>query len=102
MKCNNIPDGGAISPDITCVSCNGENIVNCDACGKTGRMVIEGCPEKLITPDIWEAIMLADLWEKGIPPVAGGSLDQARVFVLAANFIFADKNRWKKELGILS
>jgi len=87
--------------EIRCVVCGGENFSTCDSCGKTGMMPVEDCPEKLITPDIWEAIELANLWEKGIPPVAGGALDQAQSFVSAARFIFAEQNWWKAKLGIL-
>jgi hypothetical protein len=87
--------------EIRCVVCGGENFTECPACEKTGRMSIIGCPDKLITPDIWEAIELADLWEKGIAPVLGGSLDQANSFVTAAAFIFSERQFWKAKLGIL-
>jgi len=58
------------------------------------------CPLEVITPDIWRAIRLAGFWEKGIPPVAGGVLDQANVFIEAAELIFAEQAVYKKKLGI--
>ena len=44
--------------------------------------------------------MLAGLFEKGLPPVAGGVLDQAKIFVEAATFIFREQNYWKNKLGV--
>jgi len=55
----------------------------------------------LITADVWEVIMLAELFEKGLPPIAGGVLDQAKIFVDAASFIFREKSYWKSKLGII-
>ena len=45
-------------------------------------------------------IMLAGLFEKGLPPVAGGVLDQAKIFVETATFIFREQNYWKQKLGL--
>ena len=56
----------------------------------------------IITPDVWEVIEYAGLYEKGLPPVAGGALDQAKCFLEAATFIFREENMWKKKLGIFS
>ena len=86
--------------EIQCVVCNGRNFDRCDFCGKTGQIKIVGCPEKLITADVWEMIELAKFYEKGMPPIAGGVLDQTQSFISAANFIFAEENVWKAKLGI--
>ena len=56
----------------------------------------------MITSDVWEVIMLAGLFEKGLPPVAGGTLDQAKIFVEAALFVFAQQAHWKNKLGIIN
>jgi len=45
-------------------------------------------------------IKLAHLYEKGLPPVAGGSLDQTQQFIFAADFIFSEEAKYKKKLGI--
>ena len=87
---------------MACVVCNGTYSNNCSVCGGTGRMAITDCPEKFITPDIWQFIQIADLWEKGIPPIAGGSLEQSQNFVFATGFYFGEKQHWKNKLGILS
>ena len=85
--------------ELECVNCSGSG---CDECEKTGRITITDCPLELITNDVWEIIGLAELFEKGLPPVAGGTLDQAKVFVEAARFIFGEQRYWKNKLGILS
>ena len=41
--------------------------------------------------------MLAGLYEKGLPPVAGGSLDQAGVFIAAVEFIWQEEKQYKAE-----
>jgi len=53
-----------------------------------------------ITADIWELIEYAELYKKGLPPVAGGALDQSAGFVAAARFIFGEQDKHKKKLGI--
>ena len=58
------------------------------------------CPLELIDDDVWDAIFYAELYEKGLPPVAGGSLDQAYNFLQAARFIFAEQAEWKNKLKV--
>ena len=83
---------------MLCVGCNG---TGCDLCGETGEQLIECCPLELIGGDIFEVIEYAELWEKGLPPVAGGALDQTKSFVVAARFIMAERNFWKKKMKLL-
>ena len=45
---------------------------------------------------------MAELFEKGLPPVHGGVLDQAQIFLDAARFIWAEQARWRAELGIVN
>jgi hypothetical protein len=49
------------------------------------------CPKASIGAETWEAIELAELYRKGLPPVAGGSMDQAAGFVTACRQIWADR-----------
>lgn len=58
-----------------------------------------GCPLEIIGPDVWRAIELAGLYEKGLPPVAGGSLDQAAIFVQAARAYWADRDAMRPAEG---
>jgi len=41
-------------------------------------------------------IEYAELYEKGIPPMAGGALDQLVVFVDACRCIWREQAYWKK------
>ena len=81
-----------------CVVCND---TGCRECGKTGRIQITCCPLEYVTDDVWEIIEYAELYEKGLPPVAGGALDQAYCFLQAVRFIFVERQNWKKILGII-
>lgn len=56
----------------------------------------------VIDRDIWEVIRYAGLFEKGLPPVAGGVLDQPHDFVAAAEFIFNEEKKIKNSLGIMN
>ena len=40
-------------------------------------------------------IEAADLARKGLPPVAGGALDQTQVFLDACRFIWAETDHWR-------
>lgn len=59
--------------------------------------MLEECPRAYVTRDIWQAVSLAGLYEKGLPPAAGGSLDQAVAFIAAAEFIWQEEKQYKAE-----
>ena len=61
---------------------------------------LEQCPLEYVSSDIWEAIRYAKLYEKGLPPVAGGALDQAENFLEAAEMVFADRAFFKQKLKV--
>ena len=82
--------------------CNGCDGKGCDDCGDTGEILITQCPLDFITDDVWRVIEMAGFFEKGIPPVSGGVLDQAQSFLDAAAFIFSESSYWKNKLGILN
>lgn len=44
-------------------------------------------------------IELAELYEKGLPPVAGGALNQTRSFLDAVAFIAGERAHWKAALS---
>ena len=83
-------DGGGFTKDTLCEECNGacENEIAC-------------CPLEFITDDITEAIEYADLYAKGLPPIVGGALDQAKSFTSACRFIWGEERYWKNRLGII-
>jgi len=41
---------------------------------------------------------MAELFYKGLPPIAGGVLDQAAVFVQAARFVRAEQDYYKSKM----
>lgn len=58
------------------------------------------CPAEYVG-GFWEVIEYAELFEKGLPPIAGGAMDQTRWFVSACRLIWADQAYWKRQLGIV-
>lgn len=83
--------------EIDCPRCGGKG---CPECDDAGQFALEQCPFTAVPRHVFRAIDLADLYAKGLPPVAGGSLDQSAWFVELANFSFAEAARLRRELGI--
>lgn len=83
---------------MVCPGCEGRG---CEECKNTGGIDITECPLNLITNDVWQVIRFTELFEKGLPPVAGGTLDQTMNFIETAMFVMSETAYWKKKLGIL-
>lgn len=66
---------------IECPSCDGRGCEHC----KDGMMEIDGCP-KAACRGIGIVIDAIEMFNKGLAPVVGGSLDQAYSFIQAAKF----------------
>ena len=95
-KCRDIPT--AAEPLVMqCLSCDG---TGCDECDH-GTIDIACCPMLLVTEDVLEVMEYAELYEKGLPPVAGGALDQAKSFTDACRIIWQEIAYWKNRLGII-
>lgn len=73
---------------IECPTCRE---AGCEHCNDTGRIEITTCPRTIPAAEDYEVIEAAELYEKGLPPIAGGSRDQARWFVSAARFVWSEK-----------
>jgi hypothetical protein len=80
----------------TCVVCGG-NSIGCQECDGTGTFKITDCPQRWIDEWVWQMIELADLYEKGLPPLAGGVLDQAAYFVRFAKRVMDESAQYKME-----
>lgn len=80
-----------------CTECGGRG---CEACGDTGRWRPQTCPARFVTPDIWEALALADAARSGAWPLAGGTLDQTRWFVEFCRFAWNEIDGMKAKLRI--
>lgn len=78
--------------EIECPACNGGG---CDECDEGSFKVID-CPNKYCR-DVVQVANLADLFGKGILPVAGGALDQSAWFMEAVNVLERDEQSIKAE-----
>jgi hypothetical protein len=55
------------------------------------------CPLIEVPSAVWELTEMADLYKKGLPPVAGGVLDQAAAFVSGCRCYWNECERIKAE-----
>lgn len=75
--------------------------MGCGACNDAGRFELAECPTAYVDSEIWNAMEYAKLYEKGLPPVAGGSLDQSHWFTAACRAIWNEQAYWKNKLGAI-
>ncbi len=61
---------------MECPACDGEGCEECD----DGQYKVIGCPNAYCR-EVIPAVNMVDLFEKGLPPIAGGVLDQAAWFI---------------------
>jgi len=64
---------------VECPTCGGHG---CESCGETGDFSVVGCPSEFCS-DTAATIELIDLFNDGLPPIAGGVLDQSAWFISA-------------------
>lgn len=83
---------------LECPACNGRD-EHCESCRGWGYTLVTTCPQNLMDRDTVEFIQLAELYEKGLPPVAGGVLDQAAAFVGAFAYYQQQMNRVREPDG---
>lgn len=84
---------------MVCPKCDEKG---CDECDDLGKFDIKGCPIEYAGAEIWNLLDYVALMESGIPPVAGGSLDQVWSFMQAAIVVKNETAFWKNKLGIVS
>ena len=82
------------SVSIACSSCNE---AGCDECGQSGYVELTGCPKEMIDRGLLRAIRMANLMKQGLPPVAGGVLDQSAWFVSFYEVFRSEQNRAEAE-----
>jgi hypothetical protein len=78
--------------EIECVVCNG---TGCDECTE-GVYRVEGCPNQYCS-GLTQFVELVDLFDEGLPPVAGGALDQSASFIEASRRFKSEEQRAKAE-----
>lgn len=96
MVCNNCTAKECKDIDsvrIECPCCDGKG---CDEC-EFGKVNVKGCPCQYIAP-VADISGLADLFDKGVPPITGGALDQAFSFTQAIRFLRIEESRIRAEL----
>ena len=64
-------------------------------------MAITSCPYDLIDEPTMQAIRIAGFWKKGLPPVAGGTLDQTVSITQACRFIWDEQQQWRNNKGMI-
>ena len=79
---------------IACPQCEE---TGCDDCEQKGFFNVDHCPQTLLDDGLSQFIQLADLFDEGIAPVAGGSLDQAQWFLTASRYFKRQENRVERE-----
>jgi hypothetical protein len=86
------------------MACDGrgkQGKADCPDCDRKGWKAVTGCVLTIVPPAAWRVLELATLWQRhGLPPVAGGVLDQAQGFVAAAAFVAGQRAAWRAKLGL--
>ena len=77
---------------MNCPICNGKDCDDCD----DGIIKIEQCPLEYIGYVTCKYIKMVEMFDKGLPPIAGGVLDQSHKFISIAEFVWACEARAKE------
>lgn len=83
---------------MACVSCNGKFSEGCPTCKGTGHTEIACCPHLLLDGGTKGVVQLAELFRKGLAPLAGGTLDQPQWFLDWCEAFFADMDQLRPPL----
>jgi len=84
--------------ELQCAGCQGQG---CDECDNTGFLILTTCPQRELTTNVIELTELSELYSQGLPPVAGGALDQTKSFLDAHRQLTHDQQFLKRSLGIV-
>ena len=77
---------------IECPGCSGEGCEHCD----DGNVNVAGCPNRYCR-EVSQVVRLGYLFAKGLPPVAGGVLDQSAWFIQAVGILQRDEEQIKHD-----
>lgn len=78
--------------EIECPVCDGHGCSEC----KDGAFELDGCPNQFCS-SVVTSIDLFELFDKGLPPVAGGVLDQSASFIRAASIFRSEQHKVRHE-----
>lgn len=84
-------------PPQPCPTCGGQDgrREHCQTCEGIGLDVLTRCPLDVIGADAWDALMAADLAEKGTWPVLGGWLEQTQKCIESVRLVWKCTAYWK-------
>lgn len=78
---------------MQCPQCRG---AGCSECNDLGMFRVLGCPNDYCK-SVGKVARFADLFEKGLPPVAGGALDQSVWFLDAVAILSNDEREMRQQ-----
>lgn len=84
--------------DLECPSC-GEK--GCEECDEKGRLTVTSCPLRAVPLHLFRSLDLAQIYRRGLPPIAGGALDQSAWFVDLCQFAWSEAARIRAEAGMM-
>jgi len=80
---------------IDCPVCSKQG---CSECNNRGRFKIDGPID--LPSWVWDVLSIADRYRKGVPPIAGGSLDQSFWINQACDFVDAERQSHMVDHGM--
>ena len=97
VRCGEFDENDPPTPEsatmAACPMCEQKD-AQCKSCGGRGVFRIEQHPREFVPDLAYRVAQIADLYgDHGLPPVAGGSLDQSNWFITAAALCIADHKR---------
>ena len=81
--------------EVDCTVCHNKDSEGCYGCAGAGHFDLTSCPVGFVDAEIWDLLGYAGLYEKGLPPVDGGTLDQARWFSEFCRFVWNEQSYQK-------
>ena len=78
--------------EVECPLCDGDGCKEC----QDGTFELDGCPNSFCS-QIISSLDLFELFQKGLPPIVGGVLDQSIGFIEAAQFFQAEEGKVRYE-----
>jgi hypothetical protein len=77
--------------EMQCPCCNGEGCSEC----QMGMIQIIGCPNRYCST-VADVVRMSEFFDKGLPPVAGGLLDQSAWFLDAVSVLRRDEAEMRR------
>jgi len=65
-------------------------------------LLLTSCPRNQLGRSTIDLIESSDMYSKGLPPVAGGVLDQSQSFIDAHRLLTSDQQTLKRKMGIFA